>query len=124
MKKALLVLFPLLAAAACDGLSTPRFCPAVVQPSAQVTVQDSLAGTNITPGATVVLRSGAYVDSVVAQPLVTSVDVGTRAGTFTLTARQSGYQLWTRTGVRVEQGGCGPQTVELTARLRPAPSLP
>jgi hypothetical protein len=43
-----------------------------------------------------------------------------RAGTFTVTVSRTGYQTWTKTGVEVEQGTCGPETVQLTARLKPA----
>jgi hypothetical protein len=121
MKRTLLALLAPLALAACEGLSTPRVCPGVVQPSVRLTVEDAMSGTNVTPGASVVLRSGAYADSLVAPPGVNSVGVGNRAGTFTLTVRRAGYELWTRTDVRVEAGPCGAATVELTARLNRAP---
>jgi len=120
MKNALFAVAPLLALAACSQLSDPAVCPAYIPPSVQVTVQDSVTGANVTPGATLVLRDGATVDSVTAPPIAVSVGVGEgRTGTFTLTVRQSGYQAWTKTGIEVEEGRCGARTVQLTARLKP-----
>jgi hypothetical protein len=119
MKKALFAA-ALLALAACGRVTEPVVCPAWIPPSVEVTVQVSVTGANVTPGATVVLRGGAVIDSVTALPGAGSIAVGqNRSGTFTVTVRQSGYQLWTKTGVKVEEGPCGAQTVHLTARLKP-----
>jgi hypothetical protein len=121
LKKALFAAAALLGLAACGRLSDPVVCPAIVPPSVMVTVQDSVTGANVTPGATVELRSGTFVTSVVALEGWGSVPVGgNRTGTFTLTVSQTGYQTWTKTGVEVEEGPCGARTVQLTARLKPA----
>ena len=120
MKKALFAVIPLLALAACAEISDPVACPAYIPSALQVTVQDSVTGANVTPGATLVLRDGAYADSVTAPPIVSAVGLGpNRAGTFTLTVRQSGYQTWTKTGIEVEEGQCGARTVDVVARLKP-----
>ena len=122
MKNALLAVSTLLALAACDDPFIGGVdCPAIVPASVRVTVQDSVTGANVTPGATVVLRDGAFVESVVGPPGAGEVAVGgNRTGTFTVTVDQTGYQTWTKTGVKVEKGPCGAQTVLLTARLKPA----
>jgi hypothetical protein len=36
-----------------------------------------------------------------------------------VTVGQTGYRTWTKTGVKVEEGRCGAETVYLTARLKP-----
>jgi hypothetical protein len=119
MKPALFAVSSLLALAGCTRVSDPVICPAYIPPSVNVTVQDSVTGANVTPGATLVLREGTYVDSVQAPPVVTSMGVGVnRAGTFTLTVSQTGYQAWTKTGIKVEKGQCGVRTVDVTARLK------
>jgi hypothetical protein len=108
--------------AACDRISDPVVCPAIVPYSALVTVQDSVTGANVAAGASVILRGTAVVDSVVGQPGVSEIGVGgNRTGTFSLTVRRAGYPVWTKQGVKVEEGPCGARTVGVTARLRPAP---
>jgi hypothetical protein len=121
MKKALFAAATLLATAACEGAEDPDPCTLpYFQPTLQVTVQDSVTGANVTPGSTLVLRSGVYLaDSVTAPPAVTSMHVGGNWGTFSLTVRQTGYQSWTKTGIEVEKDGCVPRTVAVTARLKP-----
>jgi hypothetical protein len=121
MKRALVAVSSLLALAGCTQVSDPVICTAFVPPSVNVTVQDSVTGANVTPGATLVLREGTYVDSVTAPPVATSRGVGVnRAGTLTLTVTQAGYRAWTKAGVKVEEGPCGARTVDVVARLQPA----
>ncbi|HEX9940130.1 MAG TPA: hypothetical protein VGB15_23540 [Longimicrobium sp.] len=122
MKRTWLALPAVLALAACEEISNPGICPAAVPPSVQVTALDSVTSANVTPGATLVLANAAGVDSVTAPTgPITSMGVGgNRTGTFTVRVRQTGYQLWTKSGVKVEQGDCGARTVQVTARLQPA----
>ena len=120
MRKALFAVLPLLALAACE-LSDPVVCPAIVPQAFDVMAQDSISGANVLPGASVVARDGAYSDSVVAQPPVDVVGVGgDRPGTYTMTVRQTGYQVWSKSGLKVEDGPCGVRTVDVIARLKPA----
>ena len=50
-----------------------------------------------------------------------SVSIGpNRGGTFTLRVRRTGYDLWQKSGIAVENEECGPRTVQVTARLQPA----
>ncbi len=124
MKKTWFSVFAVLALAACDRFSDPVVCAGVIAPAVQVTVQDSVTGANVTPGATLVLRNATVVDSVTAptdQPGLTAMGVGgNRTGTFILTVRRTGYQTWTKADVKVKDGPCGAQTVNLTALLQPA----
>lgn len=122
MKRTWFALPAVFALAACEEISDPGICPAVVPYSVQVTALDSVTNANVTSGATLVLANAAGVDSVTAPtgPL-TSMGVGSnRTGTFTLRVRQTGYQVWTKSGVKVERGDCGAQTVQVTAKLQPA----
>lgn len=45
-----------------------------------------------------------------------------RAGTYDVTAEKEGFSTWSRSDVDVPEGRCGPETVELTARLTPLSS--
>ena len=120
MKKTWFALAAVLALSACEGASDPLVCPPIFSVSANVTVVDSISGANVTPGATLVLRNAAGVDSVVAPTApVTTMWVGTRTGTFTLTVRQVGYRVWMKPGVVVKGDECGPHAVSITARLQP-----
>ena len=122
MKNAMLAAASLLALAACgdDPFNGGVDCAVVVPASVRVTVQDSVTGANVTPGATVVLHNGAVVESVVGPPGAGEVAVGgNRTGTFIVTVGQTGYQTWMK-AVKVEQSSCGAHTVALTARLKPS----
>jgi len=113
----------LLVLAACERIpDAVVVCPPYIGRSLRVTVQDSVTGANVTPGATVIAGNVAYTDSVVAPPEGVSVYVGYGSGNFTVTVRQSSYLAWTKTGVKVEAGECVPLTVDLTARLKRAPA--
>jgi hypothetical protein len=122
MKRTWFALPALLALAACGEIYEPGICPAVVPPSVQVTALDSVTSANVTPGATLVLSNASGVDSVTVPtgPLTTMGVGDNRTGTFTLRVRQTGYQVWAKSGVKVEQGDCGARTVQVTARLQPA----
>ncbi|HET7460585.1 MAG TPA: hypothetical protein VFJ82_05040 [Longimicrobium sp.] len=126
MKKTWFALSAVLALAACDRVADPVACPAYIPPSLNVTVQDSVTGANLTSGSTLVLRGAAgVVDSttVETQPFpINSRGLGMGAsGTFSLTVRHAGYREWTKSGIEVKQGQCGARTVDVEARLQPAP---
>ncbi|HEU4561451.1 MAG TPA: hypothetical protein VFS20_26595 [Longimicrobium sp.] len=121
MKKTWFAAVPaILALGACSVIG-PGDCPTIISYSVEVTAVDSITNVNVTPGATLVLANSAGVDSFTVEtgPL-TVAGVGIdRTGTFTLRVRQGGYQLWEKTGIRVERGECGARTVNVTARLQP-----
>jgi hypothetical protein len=123
MRKTWFVVFGVFALGACREIAEPGVCPAILAPSARVTVLDSISGANITPGASAILRNATVADSVMAPEgsPVTVMGVGEgRVGTFTLTVRKPGYQAWIKRNLKVENGRCGAQTVDVTARLKPA----
>ena len=87
MKRRLLVFSALLPlAAACKSpFDGGVVCPAVIAAAVNVTAQDSITGSVVTPGSTVIVRDGAYADSVTAQGLKrwwawrTAAPAGTRS---------------------------------------------
>lgn len=127
-------LLPLLALslAACDGEESPVVCalpsvsttgsgPArtsIAAPAAVlVAVQDSASGTNLAPGA-----EGAYVVGTFADSLRHGFDGRLEAwgpaGRYALVVQYPGYATWGMDDVQVPDGGCGPRTVTLTARMQ------
>ena len=90
-----------------------------------VQVQDSISGQLITSGARLIVRDGAFVDTVQApvnRPDVDSLPipaVGERPGVYTLTVQKPGYREWRKSGVRVTADRCHVQPVGVTARLQP-----
>lgn len=113
-----------LAAVGCSELLSARGCSAVYIFAIQVYVQDSVSRAMTASGAQLIVRDGAYTDSVSfnqpgtdSQPLEAA---GERPGTYTVTVRKSGYQDWTRSNVQVSKGECHVQTVTLTSLLQPS----
>ncbi len=80
------------------------------------TVTDAGTGANITPGSYLVVREGAYVDSVSAMGDFLAA-AGERAGTYTVTIGRSGYSSFSQSGVRVTRNECHVNPVRLEARL-------
>jgi hypothetical protein len=66
--------------------------------------------------AMVYAREGSYVDSVRVWDGRASL-VHERAGEYVVTVENDGYDTWRQEGVRVKQGECHVQTVELEAAL-------
>jgi hypothetical protein len=123
MKKAPFALAALLGLAACkESVAEADVCVLpYVPPAVSIVVLDSITGANVTPGATVVLRRGEFAESTVGYPGAAGVGLNAGGtGPFTVIVTRTGYQSWTKSGVNVEEGRCGPETVYLTARLRPA----
>ena len=87
--------------------------------SAKVT--DAATGADITPGSYLVVREGAYVDSVAAGPGSFLAAAGERAGTYDVKIGRPGYSTFTRTGVRVTRNECHVNPVLLEARLLKQP---
>ena len=113
-----------LALAGC-GRETPTnlACTPSIERGIWVTVVDSLTGAAPSSEATLIARSGEYVDSagpVTPLPgsmlLLTAVDE--RPGSYDLTVRSPGYAAWTRNGVQVTADRCHVRRVDVTARLR------
>ncbi|GLC23533.1 PEGA domain-containing protein [Roseisolibacter agri] len=104
-----------------DTVCTLSFEPGIV-----LTVLDSTSRAQVSVGAVIVAREGAYADSIrlpVAPPGAMPAPVGLageRAGTYEVTVESPGYRPWRRTGVRVTEGRCHVNTVALTALLQRA----
>lgn len=110
---------------ACIGPFEP--CDDVGNFGIKVTVVDSLTGRTPQLGLTAVLilRDGTYTETAQAStqigntPLVVAGALE-RPGTYSLEVQMTGYNNWTRTGVRVqEEGRCDHvKTVNVTARMQ------
>lgn len=103
-------------------------CTAEARAAVNLRIQDSASGAGIAAGTTVVLRDGAFVDSLSIpadrtdlndQPLST-MNTYERAGRYDITVRRNGYATWTRSGVVVTAGECHVNAVTVVARLQPA----
>jgi hypothetical protein len=117
-----------LAAGALTGCELPfvgGVCTADFRFGVVVEVRDAVTGAPAADGARLTVRDGEYVETTEAR--VPSPDAlflqgaGERAGTYDVTVQKSGYQDWTRTGVRVREDECHVIPVQLDARLQPAP---
>lgn len=113
---ALAIAWPLIGACATDQI----VCTASFAYGISVQVQDSVSGAAAASGARLVLRDGAYVETV-DQSLggVSLSGAGERPGLYSVTVEKTGYHDWTRTNVRVTADECHVQGVSLTARLQP-----
>ncbi len=91
-----------------------------------VRVVDAATGASRADGATLVVREGAYADSMTGGPGSPPVLAAApeREGTYEVTVRRAGYRDWTRSGVRVGRGGScnGLRSALLTAELEPLPA--
>ena len=120
-------LFLIAALAACDVPGSVD-CPAIATPALVVTVVDAQSDANITGSATATATDGAFRDSLraygntgtITRPVFTSKVLWQRAGTYRLDVTAPGYAPFARTGIRVRARTCGPETVEVTARLAPS----
>lgn len=98
---------------ACEGFTA---CTDEARPALDVTVTSAATGAPLV--ATVVVRDGAFADSMsTAGPYFYSLLE--RAGTYDVTVRAAGYATWTRPDVRVTKDQCHVKTAHLDARLTP-----
>lgn len=107
-----------LAAAACDDGP----CSLSLTPSIQVTVQDSVTGAVAVSGARMLLRDGAFADTVeMYTPGRNTLSTPwERPGMYTVIVQKAGYKEWFRLNVRViMENHCDTRPVFLTARLQP-----
>ncbi len=117
LKLFLIATLVVLSAIAC---SESVVCTADFRYGISVSVEDSVSGASVASGARLVVRDGAYFEST-SQVWVGDVllAAGERPGLYIVVVSKSGYRDWTRTNVRVEDDGCHPVGVHLTARLQP-----
>lgn len=95
-------------------------------PALIVLVRDSISGAFAGGGVTVTATSAAYSFTATTAPGIDAVPrtVPGGPGTYTLTARKTGYRDWTKNGIQVAAEGTGPcaanaKTVEVTVLLAP-----
>jgi hypothetical protein len=112
---------------ACQGSSEP--CGAATLNSAVVAIiTDSITGAPLAYRSSLIIRDGAYVDSVpFNSTVVDSARVSTllagldREGTYAVTVRREGSRVWTRDNVRASRDRCGElKEARLQVRLQPA----
>lgn len=117
-----------LLATGCVSPFDPAVCTAVAVPAIVVEIRDARTGVPLAGLAAGVVRDGAYVDSLRPAGFLDATDVvgsmlsrqaaHERPGTYTIDIRRSGYQDWTRVGVRVRSGRCHVETQSLVAQLQ------
>lgn len=105
------------ASVAIDGSGGPRRLSTVGPTAVRVTVVDSVSGRNLAQEATGTFVTGTVAGSLLRQPPVLTAHGP--AGRYTLVVNHPGYATWGTDAVRVRAGDCGPETEEVTARLRP-----
>lgn len=107
------------AIAACDistGVCATQPLPAIV-----VDVVDSITNLSAVSGSKLVIRDGAYADSMTANVAFPQLFAGNRGGTFDVTVTRANYEPWVKNDVVVTQDRCRTNlTVNLIARLKPA----
>ena len=114
----------LCALGACAGSNVTALC---ADPSAKLIFVHVFSGTSgaaVGSGATLVVRSGAYTDSVVA-PSTSQADTAAlaaadRPGYYVVSVRKSGFLTWTRDSVLVDKPSVcnNPTPVSLNALLQ------
>jgi hypothetical protein len=102
-------------------------CPAVAEPAVEVEVSDATTGRYVAAEAEAVITDGSYRDTLrrgvitqVEPTLIVKTLVGgfERPGTYDVSIEHPNYQSWTRSGVEVPSGKCGPDTQQVEASLR------
>ena len=101
-------------------LFTGTDCSLDARAGITVDVRDSVSNAPITGESRIIARDGTFADTAEFTEIFPGPHalVRERPGSYTVTVEREGYQLWSRTGVRVTRGECHVRTVELTARLR------
>lgn len=129
MKPAIRLLVPFAAGAIVLGCeSSTGDCLLEGFPAVRANITDSITGRPLAYRSSLIIREGAYVDSVPFSSTVADsgtllfIDAGiSRAGTYNVTVRREGSRVWTRDGVRASrEDGCSLKTAELNVRLQPA----
>jgi hypothetical protein len=111
-----------LASIGCSAVdpSDVNSCTREARAGITVDVRDSVTNALAGRGSRVIAREGAVADT----SSDTSISDGPfslvfeRAGTYTVSVTQAGYQPWTKAGVQVTNGSCHVNAVAVTARLQ------
>lgn len=106
----------------CD-ITEPYTCTASVEPGIVVEIVDGDTGEPIAASARGVVRDGVFQDSLAPAGftyegvMVSRQAAHEREGTYAVFVSHPDYELWAREGVRVREGKCHVETVELRAEL-------
>jgi hypothetical protein len=107
--------------AACDNFIGARVCDSSAIPAVTVEVRDSVSGQSAAAGATLLVVSGAYRDSVtypdLADGRISISAAYERPGKYLVTVTKPGYAEW-RTIAWAREGDCHVETVRFIARLQ------
>ncbi|HEU4828576.1 MAG TPA: hypothetical protein VFT04_05225 [Gemmatimonadales bacterium] len=116
---------PLALAAGVSACDLPGACPLDIRHSVEVAVTDSATGAHLARGTRGAIRSLFREDSLRVEdefdPDPLWLVAGQDGGTYSVRLERAGYHAWSRTGIEVEAGDCGPSPVMLEAKLQPAP---
>jgi hypothetical protein len=102
-----------------DSLNVTVTCTSVFRFGLFVQLADSVADAPLAVAAKIVIREGAFGDSILAIPPGQSwLAAGERPGTYQLTIRAAGYRDWVRDAIVVGHDGCHVVLVSIRARLQ------
>ena len=114
--------------AGCSGPSltnSPATCAAVYTPAVSIVVVDSISGVPLAAVASGTVQMPGVSDTLHhgSAPADSLMFGGSSPGTYGVTVTRAGYQPWARTGIVVAASAVcvAPVTVDLRARLQPAP---
>ena len=103
-------------------LSSCAVCPAIALPYLTVEVRDAQTGAPAAEGATGTATDGTFTDPLnTFDNLVMYPETYERPGVYDVLVQKPGYEDWTAENVRVRDGECNVQTVDLEARLERTP---
>ena len=118
------VLLPLLVlVASCDG-DESIVCTTEARFGVNLSVKDATTGQLIPEGVRGSLKDGTYLDSLqvftdIEGRIFSLAGAVERPGTYRVDLVAPGYQPWTRSDVRVEEGRCHVEPVSLVAEMAP-----
>ena len=109
--------------AGCEALQEAD-CTLLLEPAIRILNIDSTSNTSVlaSSGEIIASAGNAYADTVRIAPFYGgwhNLAGEHGAGFYRLDVNVAGYAPWAMTGVRVEDTGCGPKTVDVTAKLQP-----
>lgn len=103
--------------AACGVSDT--VCTMEARAGINVVVTDSVTGSPVTTGVTLIVQDGTYRDSTNGFPGANSLgSAWEREGVYAVTVRADGYAVWNKSGVRVQSDECHVKAVTIPAKLQ------
>ena len=124
----LLLVLPLLAAAACQP-NVLRNCIPAPSPAVNVTIVDAATGAYLAADATAVAADGSFQETLEPGDHAPTGELASRqgafgrAGTYTLTVTHPGYADW-QGQATARRGSCGVETTAVRAELVRSPPAP